>query len=162
MLKPKHFDALHMLGVLAIQTHRPHDAVALIAQAVAQNPRIAIAHRNFAIALLDSGLKQEAVECYERAILLEPQYGGTYVQVAGLLVELGDARRALAWCDWGMQYHPNDPFLHLARAVALRALGRLRRHWIAVTGPSFISPAARKPGISGELRFRISGGHWNR
>lgn len=124
-LKPKHFDALHMLGVLAIQTHRPHDAVALIAQAVAQNPRIAIAHRNFAIALLDSGLKQEAVECYERAILLEPQYGGTYVQVAGLLVELGDSRRALAWCDWGMQYHPNDPFLHLARAVALRTLERV-------------------------------------
>jgi tetratricopeptide (TPR) repeat protein len=124
-LKPKHFDALHMLGVLAIQTQRPHEAVELIAEAVAQNPRIAVAHRNFALALIEAGRKQEAAECYERAILLEPQYGGTYVPVAGLLVELGDARRALAWCDWGMQYHASDPFLHLARAVALRALERL-------------------------------------
>jgi Flp pilus assembly protein TadD len=59
-LKPKHFDALHLLGVLAIQTHRPHEAVALIAEAVAQNPRIELER------------VAEALDCCDRAIALQP------------------------------------------------------------------------------------------
>jgi tetratricopeptide (TPR) repeat protein len=124
-LKPKHFDALHMLGVLAIQTQQPDEAVALIHEAVVQNPNVAAAQRNLALALSVSGRKREAIDCYERAIALESTFGAAYVHVAALLVESGQSMRALEWCDRGLRYHAQDAFLHLARAVALRAGERL-------------------------------------
>lgn len=124
-LKPKHFDALHMLGVLAIQSQRPGEAVTLIADAVRQNPHIGAAHRNYALALSTLGRKKEAIDRYERAIALEPTFCDAYVHLAGLLVDVGQSERALSWCDRGLKYHAQDPTLHLARAVALRARERL-------------------------------------
>jgi len=124
-LKPKHFDALHMLGVLAIQTQHLAEAVTLIAEAVTENPNIAAAHRNYALALHNVGRKAEAIDCYERSIALEPTFCDAYVHLAGLLVEVGQSERALSWCDEGLKLHARDPFLHLSRAVALRARERL-------------------------------------
>jgi Flp pilus assembly protein TadD len=86
-LKPKHFDALHMLGVLAIQTQHLAEAVTLIAEAVTENPNIAAAHRNYALALHNVGRKAQAIDCYERSIALEPTFCDAYVHLAGLLVE---------------------------------------------------------------------------
>jgi tetratricopeptide (TPR) repeat protein len=124
-LKPKHFDALHMLGVLAIQTQRPGEAVALIGEAVMQNPNIALAHRNYALALRNVGRKHEAIDHHERAIALEPTFGDSYVHLVELLVDVDQWGRALSWCDRGMQYLAQNPFLHLFRAIVLRQHERL-------------------------------------
>jgi tetratricopeptide (TPR) repeat protein len=124
-LKPKHFDALHMLGVVALQNQRLDEAVMLIADALTQNPNVALAHRNFALVLRNVGRQWEAIDHYERAVALEPAYSDTYLHLAELLVEVGQSERALSWCDRGMDYHAQNPLLHLARAIALRARERL-------------------------------------
>jgi tetratricopeptide (TPR) repeat protein len=124
-LRPKHFDALHMLGVLAIQTGRLAEAVSSIEKALHESPQVAAAHRNYALALKESGRSDEAIGAYSRAIALEPTFAPSFVHLAELLVDVGQPVQALVWCDRGMEYHTRDPFLHLARAVALRRCQRV-------------------------------------
>lgn len=124
-VSPNHFDALHMLGVLAIQTQQPKEAVALIERAILQKPGIASAQRNYALALRESGRKPEAVEAYTRAIVLEPTYSASYIDLAETLVELGQPMHAIVCCDRGLQNCGQDPSLHLARAVSLRGCERI-------------------------------------
>jgi len=44
--QPNHFDALHMLGVIALHTRRIERAVDLIRQAIGLNASVAAAHNN--------------------------------------------------------------------------------------------------------------------
>ena len=47
--QPKHFDALHLLGVIALQTRRPERGVELISKAIGLNAKIAAAHNSLGI-----------------------------------------------------------------------------------------------------------------
>ena len=55
---PGHFDALHFLGVLCIQTGQAELGVQFISQAVAIQPRVAAAHGNLANGLNTLGRHQ--------------------------------------------------------------------------------------------------------
>src|SRR5882724_4207493 len=44
--QPNHFDALHMLGVIALQTRRTEQAIELIRKAIGLNANVASAHSN--------------------------------------------------------------------------------------------------------------------
>src|SRR5690349_3934255 len=59
--QPKHFEALHLLGVLRVQQNRPADAVPLFEQALAINPRATDALANSAAALLALGRAADAL-----------------------------------------------------------------------------------------------------
>ena len=48
-----HFDALHLLGVIALQTRHPERAVELIGKAIALKPNYAAAYTNRGKALND-------------------------------------------------------------------------------------------------------------
>ena len=48
-----HSDALHLLGTLAVQTQRPHEAAELLARAAAINPGNAEIHNTRGVALRD-------------------------------------------------------------------------------------------------------------
>jgi tetratricopeptide (TPR) repeat protein len=57
--QPNHFDALHLLGVLAMQTGRVPRGVELIGKAIAINPSFAPAHkRTFYLGLEDDQIAQ--------------------------------------------------------------------------------------------------------
>jgi protein O-GlcNAc transferase len=49
--KPTHFDTLHLLGLVALQSRRTQRGVELIAKAIELNPNIAAAHCNLGYAL---------------------------------------------------------------------------------------------------------------
>src|SRR5215471_21475111 len=51
--QPNHFDALHLLGVIAHQTRRTEQGVELIKRAIALDPKVAVAHSNLGAALMD-------------------------------------------------------------------------------------------------------------
>src|SRR5208283_5608968 len=51
--QPNHFDALHLLGVIALQTRRTERGVELIKKAIALNKTIAVAHNNLGNGLRD-------------------------------------------------------------------------------------------------------------
>ena len=64
-LDPTHFDANHMLGVIAHQQGRNADAVQRIEHALQINPKVASAHSNLGIALKKLCRYEEAVRSYD-------------------------------------------------------------------------------------------------
>jgi tetratricopeptide (TPR) repeat protein len=124
LLNPSHFDALHMLGVVAIQTGRFDRAGELITRALRQNPNVAAAHRNLALAHFKQVRLDNAVTSYRRAIALEPSFLDTYIHLAGVLNGLTRPQEALAMCERAIALRPDAPVAHLAKAVALRFLER--------------------------------------
>ena len=70
---PDQFDALHMLGVLAMRDHDFPQAIALIGRALAQDPDFATAQLNMGLACMGANRPQQAAPHFERALALEPQ-----------------------------------------------------------------------------------------
>lgn len=71
---PRHPDALHLLGMLAMQTGHAAAAVDLVSQAVAVAPHLVDYHNSLGNALGDSGRFDEAVAAYDRALALNPRH----------------------------------------------------------------------------------------
>ena len=68
------FDALHLLGVVALNTGRPGEAVDLLLQATAVLPGHAEARNNLGAAFLRAGRGEEALASHDDAIRLRPDY----------------------------------------------------------------------------------------
>jgi Flp pilus assembly protein TadD len=69
--QPRHFDAMHMLGVVRLQQRRTVDGIALIRQAIAVDGEVASAHVNLGKALIVERGPDEALACFDRAIALD-------------------------------------------------------------------------------------------
>src|ERR1700677_4476570 len=72
--QPDNFDALHMLGVIALQKGQFEQGVEIITRAVALNDNSPIAFNNLAKGLKDLGRFDEAFVHFERAIALAPAF----------------------------------------------------------------------------------------
>ena len=79
---PKHPDALHLLGVIALDRGRPEQAIELIRKALAVQPNLAQAYSNLGNALLACGRRAEAIANYRRAIDLEPHFAVAQITLA--------------------------------------------------------------------------------
>lgn len=77
-LEPRHFDALHLLGVIPFQRRNPEVAVALMGKALELNPNSAAAHSNRGCALNQLDRFDEALASCDRAIALRPDYAEAY------------------------------------------------------------------------------------
>jgi predicted TPR repeat methyltransferase len=95
-LQPLHFDALHLLGVLARQSGQPQQAIELIGRALAVDSRQAIAFCNMGAALQDLDRPEEALQYYDGALGLNPHY-------ALALNNRGNALRKLRRLDDALQ-----------------------------------------------------------
>jgi tetratricopeptide (TPR) repeat protein len=122
---PGHFDALHMLGVLCLQTGQLAFGAELIGQAIAVRPDEPAAHGNLANAL--NGLKRhdEALAHADRAIALNPDYAEAHGNRGLALHQLGRPTEALASYERLAALRPADARPRFNRAVMLRELGRL-------------------------------------
>ena len=72
--EPRHFDALHMLGALAMQKQQPAAAIKLLARALKVNPRSASAYSNLAAALNAIRRFKAALDSANRALALSPRF----------------------------------------------------------------------------------------
>jgi len=91
---PQHFDAKHLLGVVALQTGRLDEAAGLIAEALAINPKFAAAHNNLGNVWLRKGRDAEAAICFQKAVQIQPSYGDAHYNLANLLRRAGKLREA--------------------------------------------------------------------
>ena len=71
---PHNIDALHFLGVLALQRGDPGQAVVLISQALSRNPANPPACNNLGLALAAQGRRREAVSAWLEALALHPEF----------------------------------------------------------------------------------------
>jgi len=103
---PRHFDTLHMLGVIAAMTGKPREALAWMDRALEVEPRNAVALNNRGVARQELGEFDAALLDHERALVLDAGYGEAHFARGNALKGLRRWEEALA---------------SYRRAIALRA-----------------------------------------
>lgn len=123
-LQPRHFDALHLQGVIALQRGNPALALELISQALQINPADAAAHFNRGKALSDLDQHQAALESHDRAIALKPDYAEAHNNRGNALHKLDQIQAALASYDKAIALKPHYAIAYNNRGNVLRALNQ--------------------------------------
>jgi len=98
-MDPRNADALHLLGVLALQSGHAEEAVTLIGKALAQTRGVADYWDNLGSALTAVDRTDEAVQAHRNAALLDPQGAQRRHNLGNALASLGrhdEAQRAFA------------------------------------------------------------------
>jgi tetratricopeptide (TPR) repeat protein len=123
-LQPRHFDALHLAGLLALQSGNPSEAARLIGKAVAVDPTQAAAWCNRGSALRAMAKWAEALSNYDRAIAIEPRFAEAHYNRAAVLRALRRFEDALAGFDSAIALNNALPGARFDRALALHQLRR--------------------------------------
>ena len=71
-MQPRHFDALHLLGVVAYQAGNPLQAVELIGKAIEINPNSSAAYNNRGNVLQSLERLHEALDSFDHTSELKP------------------------------------------------------------------------------------------
>jgi len=126
-LYPGQPDAMHFLGVAALDEQDFKTAVRLISQAVAGAPANATAHCHLGNALKASGRHDEARKSYETAIKLSPQFALAHLNLGVLYNDLGQTDGAIRAFGAAIGQDPTlvEAYLGLGRAHA--AAGQYER-----------------------------------
>ncbi len=122
--QPAHYDALHMLGLIAIQNGHGQTGIDLIRRSLGINPRQPIAHSNLCTALLESERPAEALQHAERAIELDPRYADAQNNRGNALLELKRPEEALASYAKALRLRPDYALALNNRGNALLDLKR--------------------------------------
>lgn len=111
---PNHPDALHLLGVVALQRGNLEDAQGLITRAIAAFPEAPNYHHNLGNVLALAGRRNEAIASYRRAVALRSNDENFHNSLGVALAEDGQFpaaidsyRRALALNSASADYHSN-------------------------------------------------------
>jgi len=152
--QPQQFDALHMLGVIALQSRDPELALRLIGAAIAVHRGSAAAYSNHGSALEALGRWDEALGSFARAIALDPRHVEAQFNRANLLFQRQQYDAALAGFERVIALQPALLAAHLNRGNTLRRLGR----W-AEAGQSYeraiaLDPAHAEAHLSRGLVFK--------
>lgn len=122
--QPNHFDALHLLGVIALQTGHMEQAADLISKAIELNANVAAAHSNLGTALRDLKRPESALASFDQAIALEPDFAAAHCNRGTALLDLGRSKEALASCDKAIALKPDFATAHNTRGLVLEKLKR--------------------------------------
>ena len=120
-----HFDAIHLLGVVSLQTGNFHNAVELLSRAIALNPNVAGVHSNCGTALASLKRLNEAIVSFDKAIALKPDYAEVYSNRGNALQDLKHLAEAIISYDKAIALKPDFAEAYSNRGNALKALKRL-------------------------------------
>jgi len=122
---PRHVDALHGLGMLALQAGHVQAGADLIAQALAVDPAHASAHGNLGYALHLLGRHEDALRSLDRALELQPALLEALSNRGNTLSALGRHDDALASFERALALRPDYIEAVYNRGNAQHAAGRL-------------------------------------
>ena len=137
------FEALHMLGVIALQTGRFERGVEIITKAVALNQTSATAFNNLAKGLKDLGRFDEAITHFERALALSPAFADAQFNYGTTLHFVNRSEDALG--PFGKAIALNPRFVAALNNRGL-ALAKLKRFTGALA--SYDKALAIQPGFA--------------
>jgi predicted O-linked N-acetylglucosamine transferase (SPINDLY family) len=124
--EPRHFHALHLSGVIALQSNRAAHAVELLSRAVSAHPRSAAAHINLGSAQHRMGRAEDAVASYDRAIALEPRDANAHFNRGNALRDLERFAAAVGSYDAAIAARGDYAEAYNNRGLALADLGDRR------------------------------------
>lgn len=123
--EPRHFDTLHVLGIVRTQRKDPASGLDFLQRAVAVKPDFAPLHNNMGIALRELARHEEALASYGRALALQPQYPDALNNRGNVLRDLQRYDEALASYEQALVFKPDYFQAHNNRGITLRELGHL-------------------------------------
>jgi tetratricopeptide (TPR) repeat protein len=123
-LRPKHFDAIQLLGALALQSGRLEEGIALLTQAVAINGMQAPIHSNLAYANNALHRYKEGLVSANRALALRANFVDALNNRGNALAGLDQPAEALASFERALVVQPDFAQGWSNRACVLRDLGR--------------------------------------
>jgi tetratricopeptide (TPR) repeat protein len=137
---PRHAEALHMLGVIALQQRRIDEADRLIAEALAIDPDNPEALNSRGTVLRALGRLDDALACYDRALARRPAFAETLHNRGNVLRDLGRLEEAVASYDEAMALRPDHAALLHSRGNLLQKLRRLEEALASYDRALVISP----------------------
>jgi protein O-GlcNAc transferase len=123
-LQPDQPDALHLLGVLAIQVGRYDVATELISRAVRQNTTNPAYLANLGLALQQQGKFDEALKSLDQALALAPDHVEALNSRGNVLLKLKRFADALAGYDRLIALRPDLPEAFNNRGIVLKEMDR--------------------------------------
>jgi tetratricopeptide (TPR) repeat protein len=121
--QPDHADALHLLGVVALQQGNLAQAAELIGRAIAINPSVAAFHCNLAEAYRALGQLDRAAGSCRLALRLRPDYPEAANNLGLILQAQGKGEAAVAQFQEALRLRPEAPMVHNNLGNALRLQG---------------------------------------
>jgi tetratricopeptide (TPR) repeat protein len=116
---PNQPDALHLSGVIALQGDRHDEALDLIGRAIAENPAVALYHRNMALTLEALDRTGDALIHFSQAAELEPGDAENHLRLAHALTRAERPADAALSFQHAIDIGPQDAETHTALAIAL-------------------------------------------
>jgi tetratricopeptide (TPR) repeat protein len=123
-VRPDHFDALHMRGLISLASGRLSEALHLIADAMrlrTPSPQILLNH---GVVLNALSRHEKALESVNRAIKLKSRFSEAHSTRGAVLNALDRAEEALASLDRALALRPSFPEALYNRGIALEGLNR--------------------------------------
>ncbi len=142
-IEPNHFEALHLLGVIAAQSRNFTQAVDSINKSIGINPNNATAYANLGNALKELGQHQAAVESYDKSIAIKPDYANAHTARAQALFALKRYADALGSYDRAIAIIPSSAENYFNRGIALY---KLKQYQAAIE--SYDSAISLRPEIA--------------
>jgi Flp pilus assembly protein TadD len=124
-VQPDHFDALHLLGVIACQFNRPEKGAEHITAALRINPLVAEAHNNLGNAFQSLGKIREATSAYRQALLINPNYAQPHNNLGNVFEEQDQLDEAIACYRQAIAVQPDYADAYNNLGFALRVQGKL-------------------------------------
>ncbi|HVZ54347.1 MAG TPA: tetratricopeptide repeat protein [Pseudolabrys sp.] len=122
-VRPDHFDALQMLGVIKLAKGQPAEALRLVSQAMnarKPSPQILL---NYGMVLHALKRSDEAIESFDHAIKLKSKFAEAHNNRGAVLSSLGRHELAVESCRKALALKSDYADAHYNLGTALRALG---------------------------------------
>jgi tetratricopeptide (TPR) repeat protein len=120
---PDQPEALHYLGLIALQVGRAEEAIGLIEQAVEQRPGDIDALANLGNALSSMQRFEDAAERFRQVLDVAPDSAATLANLGATLIKLGRNKDAVEALERALRLQPD---LHGARRSLIAALRNLQ------------------------------------
>jgi protein O-GlcNAc transferase len=120
---PRHFDALHLLGVVMGQRGRNEEALRFLDEAVLADPTSPDAHSNRGNVLQSLERYQDALASYDKALVLDPRNFRSLNNRGNALQKLGRNAEALFCYDGAIALRPDFAEAFYNRGNVLGNLG---------------------------------------
>jgi Tfp pilus assembly protein PilF len=123
--EPRHADAWHLLGVIAVQVGRQDVAVEYIGGALHLNPCLAEAHNNLGAVLHEQGKLEQAEASYREAVRVKPGYAEAHKNLGIVLRDQGKPKEAEASYREALRVMPAYAEAHSNLGVVLHEQDKL-------------------------------------
>ena len=123
-LQPRHYNALNLLGLIALQKSELNVAVDLLRRATTANPQSVVARSNLGNAYYLLGNFEQAIANYDVAIALKPDFADAHYNRGTALRGLRQNEAAIESFDCAIALNPDYVQAYNNRGNCLRDLGR--------------------------------------